>query len=395
MIGWNPTSLSMASMISSSELGDNGILRDNITILQPVNEPSIFDQETTFSSSISDVREETGINVIQMDTSTLSFSQNKEGDIQASFYNVDQLRIIESRRKQSLGGVANQMGSSKFSSMENLNDEEGDDSSLERDEMRDENEDDDDEEKEKVLEKSQVKSNLVIFATQFSINPNLFSVLMSAGIVFDGGIVIDASFKTNDPSIFSVGPIAKFSRGFKSSKTQLALHNTHECGVMLASSLIGWLDPGRNDREMIVHPASDVLPSLKLPHSLSCIIPSSRGPTSSDHIFISTLPSLTFHPSISGKENDSNMEDESSRKEGDDEGIVPTQLYSRSEDGKSSALLELDQYGMVRKMAYSGHNPVEGRNLGRIVGWHESYLNQALTSFFQHKFFLFFIVKSL
>jgi len=333
-----------------------------------------------------------------MDTSTLSFSQNKEGDIQASFYNVDQLRIIESRRKQSLGGVATtQGGSSKFSSMDNLNDEEGDDSSLERDELRDENEDDD-EEKEKELEKSQVKSNLVIFATQFSINPNLFSVLMSAGIVFDGGIVIDASFKTNDPSIFSVGPIAKFSRGFKSSKTQLALHNTHECGVMLASSLIDWLEPGRNDREMMVHPASDVLPSLKLPHSLSCIVPSSRGPTSSDHIFISTLPSLTFHPSSSsfgGKENDLNIENESSRKEGDDEGIVSTQLYSRSEDGKSSALLELDQYGMVRKIAYSGHNPVEGRNLGRIVGWHESYLNQALTSFFQHKFFLFFIVKSL
>ena len=44
-------------------------------------------------------------------------------------------------------------------------------------------------------------------------------------------------------------------------------------------------------------------------------------------------------------------------------------------------LSQLDLVGTIVEIAYIGKDPVEARNIGRLVGWHESFLNGAAFSF--------------
>lgn len=46
-------------------------------------------------------------------------------------------------------------------------------------------------------------------------------------------------------------------------------------------------------------------------------------------------------------------------------------------------VLKLDSLGMLLEMAYVGKSEVESRNLGTLVGWHESFLNGAVYSYEQ------------
>ena len=43
--------------------------------------------------------------------------------------------------------------------------------------------------------------------------------------------------------------------------------------------------------------------------------------------------------------------------------------------------LKLDPFGVVVEVAYLGKSAVGVRNLSKLVGWHESYLNEAIHSF--------------
>ena len=47
------------------------------------------------------------------------------------------------------------------------------------------------------------------------------------------------------------------------------------------------------------------------------------------------------------------------------------------------SVLKVDSLGMLLEMAYVGKSEVESKNLGKIVGWHESYLNGAVYSYEQ------------
>ncbi len=44
------------------------------------------------------------------------------------------------------------------------------------------------------------------------VDPKLFGALNDESLVFDGRLVVDASFKTNDPKILAGGELVKFAR---------------------------------------------------------------------------------------------------------------------------------------------------------------------------------------
>ena len=74
------------------------------------------------------------------------------------------------------------------------------------------------------------------------IDRGTFGAINGASIVYDGAIVTDARFRTNDPCVWSAGPAARFARRYR-HKLAPGLCSAREAGAKLGASLLAALDP--------------------------------------------------------------------------------------------------------------------------------------------------------
>lgn len=65
-----------------------------------------------------------------------------------------------------------------------------------------------------------------------------FSAVNDACLVYDGRLVIDASFHTNDVAIRAAGPLTKFQRSYHADQWTHANFNSKEIGVAVSFALI-------------------------------------------------------------------------------------------------------------------------------------------------------------
>ncbi|NWW04112.1 CFA61 protein, partial [Oreocharis arfaki] len=70
-----------------------------------------------------------------------------------------------------------------------------------------------------------------------------FKAINDACLVFDGRLVIDAKFHTNDVSIRAAGPLTKFSRRYYRDELTHTNFNSKEIGFELAASMLSLFDP--------------------------------------------------------------------------------------------------------------------------------------------------------
>ncbi|NXS86992.1 CFA61 protein, partial [Erpornis zantholeuca] len=70
-----------------------------------------------------------------------------------------------------------------------------------------------------------------------------FKAINDACLVFDGRLVIDAKFHTNDVSIRAAGPLTKFSRKYYRDELTHSDFNSKEIGFELAASMLSLFDP--------------------------------------------------------------------------------------------------------------------------------------------------------
>ncbi|NXD20754.1 CFA61 protein, partial [Spelaeornis formosus] len=70
-----------------------------------------------------------------------------------------------------------------------------------------------------------------------------FEAISDACLVFDGRVVIDAEFRTNDASIRAAGPLTKFSRRYFKDDVTHSNFNSKEVGFELAVSMLNLFDP--------------------------------------------------------------------------------------------------------------------------------------------------------
>ncbi|XP_035754512.1 cilia- and flagella-associated protein 61, partial [Egretta garzetta] len=70
-----------------------------------------------------------------------------------------------------------------------------------------------------------------------------FKAINDACLVFDGRLVIDTEFRTNDASIRAAGPLTKYSRRYYGDEWTHSNFNSKEIGFELAASLLNLFDP--------------------------------------------------------------------------------------------------------------------------------------------------------
>ncbi|KAM9271638.1 cilia- and flagella-associated protein 61 [Morus bassanus] len=70
-----------------------------------------------------------------------------------------------------------------------------------------------------------------------------FKAINDACLVFDGRLVIDTEFRTNDASIRAAGPLTKYSRSYYVDEWTHSNFNSKEIGFELAASMLNLFDP--------------------------------------------------------------------------------------------------------------------------------------------------------
>lgn len=76
---------------------------------------------------------------------------------------------------------------------------------------------------------------LVLYAyDEKRVSFGVFHAISRSGLVFDGQLVIDPEYKTNDPNIYAAGTMTKYSRKYYADHRAPKYFNAHEIGRRLA-----------------------------------------------------------------------------------------------------------------------------------------------------------------
>ncbi|KAI8904485.1 hypothetical protein EDD86DRAFT_271972 [Gorgonomyces haynaldii] len=184
---------------------------------------------------------------------------------------------------------------------------------------------------------------LLLSCDQKSVDPDIFRTLNDACLVFDGGLVINKFFQTNDTRVFGAGGITKYSSHYQ-TQWQQSKNDDREIGESLAETLLPFFDPTQPglfyDRPLELYPyrASKKTKAL-LPGGL--------------HYLHFDQPRLF---------QETEKTDLVTLKDG----------YFR---------IRLDQKGVIQSLLYCGTRPVPEDNLLTLYDRHEKYYNRLKARF--------------
>ena len=184
-----------------------------------------------------------------------------------------------------------------------------------------------------------------------------FEAINSNSLVYDGRLVVDHHFCTNDPAVYAAGVITKFARRYR-SKTPMELCSSREAGAKLAQALLPALDP------LSTAPMhTDTAPKLVKPRVEAAALP---GGLHYLHI-ISPSPAYDSYSAI-----------------------VSHPTFGRelvSEPGETAGLdysfcsVRLNHHGIIHSIVYLGSQPVEEQNWACLIGLPETAVNNLASRF--------------
>ncbi|MEW5303374.1 MAG: hypothetical protein WDW36_006075 [Sanguina aurantia] len=198
--------------------------------------------------------------------------------------------------------------------------------------------------------------NLVVCCSPTGVSPPLFECLNGSSLVFDGRLVVDSAFATNDPSIYGGGTVAKLSRRF--GKRVLFQHyNSLEVGALVAASLCRTLDgsPASGSR-----PPGDEASAPPTPPPLRL---------SAARVVAATLPGrlhFTFAGCGQAMAAPSLLPPPGGRC-----------LATHSE--RAYYHINLTATGLVHSIVYLGRSMLHAPHVAALVGLHVSFLNDIVT----------------
>ncbi|KAG9347391.1 hypothetical protein JZ751_004958, partial [Albula glossodonta] len=96
-----------------------------------------------------------------------------------------------------------------------------------------------------TTEKQPIRLKCAVFINFFrkGVDYNAFKSINDACLVYDGRLVIDSNFHTNDSTIRAAGPLTKFARSYHADQWSHASFNSKEVGTELARALLPFFDP--------------------------------------------------------------------------------------------------------------------------------------------------------
>ncbi|XP_011691947.1 PREDICTED: LOW QUALITY PROTEIN: cilia- and flagella-associated protein 61-like [Wasmannia auropunctata] len=108
-----------------------------------------------------------------------------------------------------------------------------------------------------------------------TIDLNAFLAFCQADLIFDGSLIIDSQYRTNDPFIFAAGTVTRYSRKFYANVGQHKHYNSMEIGERLAQilwKLIEWdvQVSERMSKKEIMYLTSS---TFRAPVVIACILP--------------------------------------------------------------------------------------------------------------------------
>ncbi|XP_010881053.4 cilia- and flagella-associated protein 61 [Esox lucius] len=178
-----------------------------------------------------------------------------------------------------------------------------------------------------------------------------FKTISDACLVYDGRLVIDAAFHTNDPAIRAAGPLTKFSRRYHADRWSHSDFNPREVGQDLAASLLAFFDP---TLAPAMNPPADL--DRLIPNYTRARIQGGRLPGGYNYLHV-TKPGIEQRPCSAH-----NMEGKEI-------------LTGRIETGNYFHL-QLNQYEMVETITCLSLKPFPVSNYLCLYGKHQLLLNR-------------------
>eukprot|EP00941_MAST-03F_sp_MAST-3F-sp1_P004015 g4015.t1 len=187
-----------------------------------------------------------------------------------------------------------------------------------------------------------ISASFMFCASKPTVDADLYDAVSECGMVYDGRLVVDGDFKTVDDKIYAAGTVAKFSRRLRPQCTH-ERYNSKELGVKLAESLL----------ERITN--SNVISKRSLPEF------------EKPEVTQTLLPGQLYYSRV---------------------GVQVVKEPSRSmvtnpqEDGVVQfCKVVLDRHQRIAEILCITSMPVETRNLSRLIGLQESFVNSLIFSY--------------
>nr|XP_008254561.1 cilia- and flagella-associated protein 61 isoform X1 [Oryctolagus cuniculus]XP_008254562.1 cilia- and flagella-associated protein 61 isoform X1 [Oryctolagus cuniculus] len=179
-----------------------------------------------------------------------------------------------------------------------------------------------------------------------------FKALNDACLVYDGRLVIDTNFHTNDIAIRAAGSLTKFSNRYYSNEWTHSNFSSKEIGFQLAAAMLNLFDP---TLEPVTEPPADLdrlIPMYKGAKIKGGILPGSY------HYLHVSKPGIPTSLEVQMAKSDFGLEIVT--------GMVENGTYFR---------IHINKYRMVESLTCLSKEPFPASNYIRLFGQHEQVLN--------------------
>ncbi|XP_054010116.1 cilia- and flagella-associated protein 61-like [Hylaeus anthracinus] len=122
-----------------------------------------------------------------------------------------------------------------------------------------------------------IECDALLNFSEKTINMEIFLAICRSGLVFDGQLVIDPEFRTNDPFVFAAGTVTKYCRRFYAESWEHKYYNSVEIGERLANILRSTIDSHQRGVQVpfarVKSKTYLTLPSFRSANVVSCTLP--------------------------------------------------------------------------------------------------------------------------
>ncbi|XP_054551968.1 cilia- and flagella-associated protein 61 isoform X2 [Talpa occidentalis] len=185
-----------------------------------------------------------------------------------------------------------------------------------------------------------------------------FKALNDACLVYDGRLVIDTNFHTNDIAIRAAGTLTKFSNRYYSNDWTHSNFSSKEIGFQLAAAMLNLFDP---TLEPVMEPPSDLdrlIPMYKGAKIQGGILPGSY------HYLHVAKPAIVIPLEVHRAQSDFGLE-----------------IITGSAKNGTYFRIHINKYKMVETITCLSRKPFPVSNYIRLFGQHEQVLNNLCNRF--------------